>query len=54
MGPQPKRCHLCKAEDHLIADCPSRPQGETRQGNDNGTNNGTVSEKDLSEKKAVK
>ncbi|XP_050342468.1 protein lin-28 homolog [Nymphalis io] len=22
MGPQPKRCHNCKSEDHLIADCP--------------------------------
>lgn len=25
MGPQPKRCHHCKSQDHLIADCPSRP-----------------------------
>ncbi|XP_066999281.2 protein lin-28 homolog [Anabrus simplex] len=25
MGPQPKRCHHCKSEDHLIADCPTRP-----------------------------
>lgn len=23
-GPQPKRCHNCKAEDHLIADCPTK------------------------------
>ncbi|XP_015788739.1 putative uncharacterized protein DDB_G0272516 isoform X1 [Tetranychus urticae] len=22
MGPQPKKCHHCKAVDHLIADCP--------------------------------
>lgn len=22
MGPLPKRCHSCKASDHLIADCP--------------------------------
>ncbi|KOB72421.1 Uncharacterized protein OBRU01_12303, partial [Operophtera brumata] len=22
IGPQPKRCHNCKSEDHLIADCP--------------------------------
>lgn len=21
-GPMPKRCHSCKAVDHLIADCP--------------------------------
>jgi hypothetical protein len=26
MGPQPKRCHHCKSEEHLIADCPSRPE----------------------------
>lgn len=26
MGPQPKRCHSCKSEDHLIADCPARPE----------------------------
>ncbi|XP_014292500.1 protein lin-28 homolog, partial [Halyomorpha halys] len=24
LGPQPKRCHSCKSEDHLIADCPTR------------------------------
>ncbi|GIY42930.1 protein lin-28 homolog [Caerostris extrusa] len=23
LGPQPKRCHSCKSDDHLIADCPS-------------------------------
>lgn len=22
LGPMPKRCHSCKADDHLIADCP--------------------------------
>lgn len=26
MGPQPKRCHYCKSEDHLIADCSQRPE----------------------------
>lgn len=36
MGPQPKRCHNCKSEDHLIADCPQRkekspPVGGTEQ-----------------------
>ncbi|CAG0887610.1 unnamed protein product, partial [Cyprideis torosa] len=25
LGPQPKRCHQCKSEDHLIGDCPDRP-----------------------------
>ncbi|XP_014363746.1 protein lin-28 homolog [Papilio machaon] len=24
IGPQPKRCHNCKSEDHLIADCPAK------------------------------
>ncbi|XP_055702099.1 protein lin-28 homolog [Phlebotomus papatasi] len=24
LGPQPKRCHHCKSEDHLIADCPDK------------------------------
>lgn len=26
LGPQPKRCHNCKSEDHLVADCPSRTE----------------------------
>ncbi|XP_042867473.1 protein lin-28 homolog isoform X1 [Penaeus japonicus] len=34
MGPQPKRCHYCKSEDHLIADCPQRP--EKSKGSDEG------------------
>lgn len=25
-GPLPKRCHSCKSTDHLIADCPDRPE----------------------------
>ncbi|XP_053686783.1 protein lin-28 homolog [Sabethes cyaneus] len=24
-GPQPKRCHHCKGEDHLVANCPTKP-----------------------------
>ncbi|CAG7821827.1 unnamed protein product [Allacma fusca] len=24
LGPQPKKCHHCKSEDHLIGDCPKR------------------------------
>ncbi|EFX79498.1 hypothetical protein DAPPUDRAFT_52316, partial [Daphnia pulex] len=24
VGPQPKRCHQCKSEDHLISDCPNK------------------------------
>lgn len=35
MGPQPKRCHHCKSEDHLIADCPTRKEkkeGEKEEG----------------------
>lgn len=26
LGPQPKRCHNCKSEDHLIAACPTRAE----------------------------
>ncbi|XP_037961473.2 protein lin-28 homolog isoform X1 [Plutella xylostella] len=26
IGPQPKRCHNCKSEDHLIADCPVKEE----------------------------
>ena len=28
LGPQPKRCHQCKAEDHLIGDCPAMARKE--------------------------
>lgn len=31
LGPQPKRCHLCKSEDHLIADCPQKPQDKSEE-----------------------
>ncbi|XP_059612643.1 protein lin-28 homolog [Phlebotomus argentipes] len=24
LGPQPKKCHHCKSEEHLIADCPDK------------------------------
>lgn len=24
LGPLPKRCHTCKSEGHLIADCPNK------------------------------
>ncbi|XP_044766294.1 protein lin-28 homolog [Coccinella septempunctata] len=29
LGPQPKRCHNCSSEDHLIADCPSKTEQKT-------------------------
>lgn len=29
LGPLPKRCHQCKSTDHLIADCPERPERTT-------------------------
>lgn len=32
MGPQPKRCHNCKSEDHLIADCPTRTERQRSGG----------------------
>lgn len=25
-GSLPKRCHHCKKEDHLVADCPEKPE----------------------------
>jgi protein lin-28 len=25
-GSLPKRCHFCKKEDHLVADCPDKPE----------------------------
>ncbi|XP_064546184.1 protein lin-28 homolog [Drosophila montana] len=30
IGPQPKRCHRCRSEDHLHADCPHRSAAVTR------------------------
>ncbi|XP_037939295.1 protein lin-28 homolog [Teleopsis dalmanni] len=29
LGPQPKRCHICKQEDHLFADCPFKKEQGT-------------------------
>lgn len=29
LGPQPKRCHVCKSEDHLVIDCPQKPPPKT-------------------------
>ena len=31
LGPLPKRCHHCKAEDHLIEDCPTLPDEKRKQ-----------------------
>ncbi|XP_068142272.1 protein lin-28 homolog [Drosophila tropicalis] len=31
LGPQPKRCHRCRSEDHLHADCPHRNVTQTSQ-----------------------
>lgn len=32
LGPLPKRCHHCKAEDHLIEDCPTLPDEKKKRG----------------------
>ncbi|UYV80883.1 LIN28B [Cordylochernes scorpioides] len=40
LGPQPKRCHQCKAVDHLIAECPMR--SDKKNNNNNGAKNGDV------------
>jgi protein lin-28 len=34
MGPQPKRCHHCKSDGHLIADCPTRVKKGSDAGDD--------------------
>ncbi|XP_076445850.1 protein lin-28 homolog [Babylonia areolata] len=39
-GPSPKRCHNCKALDHLIADCPERPRGPRGAAGGPGTSGG--------------
>ncbi|XP_063361609.1 protein lin-28 homolog [Cydia amplana] len=31
IDPQPKRCHNCKSEDHLIADCPIKVEKKSDQ-----------------------
>ncbi|XP_073980265.1 protein lin-28 homolog isoform X2 [Rhodnius prolixus] len=36
LGPQPKRCHHCKSEEHLIADCPTRKRNSTSGGTSAG------------------
>ncbi|KAK2715334.1 protein lin-28 homolog [Artemia franciscana] len=28
-GPMPKRCHLCKSEGHLIAECPNKTESRS-------------------------
>lgn len=38
MGPQPKRCHNCKSEEHLIADCPLRTASQ--KGSESGDGKG--------------
>jgi len=37
LGPQPKRCHRCRGEDHLHADCPHRNVVSTEFGNDSSS-----------------
>ncbi|XP_060517824.1 protein lin-28 homolog [Cylas formicarius] len=49
MGPQPKRCHNCKSEGHLIADCPTRQErppkasGSAKENGDTEGQNGDSS-----------
>ncbi|XP_044752509.1 protein lin-28 homolog [Coccinella septempunctata] len=38
LGPQPKRCHNCRSEDHLIADCPSKSEPPKTDSNDSTKN----------------
>lgn len=53
MGPQPKRCHNCKSEEHLIADCPLRserhrtpPGGASEQESDGASGSGGAGRQD--------
>ncbi|XP_035685949.1 protein lin-28 homolog A-like isoform X1 [Branchiostoma floridae] len=43
LEPQPKRCHICKSDDHLKKDCPQRDREEERtrktQGERDNSNN---------------
>jgi len=39
MGPQPKKCHHCKAVDHLIAECPLREEKRLKINVTNGESN---------------
>ena len=58
LGPQPKRCHHCKASDHLIADCTKliekrnkkQPNGEaTVNGSSHGNHTTTTTSEASSE-----
>ncbi|XP_058976701.1 protein lin-28 homolog [Musca domestica] len=35
LGPQPKRCHLCKQDDHLFANCPTKKNQNVDQSSGN-------------------
>ncbi|XP_036671054.3 protein lin-28 homolog [Drosophila suzukii] len=37
LGPQPKRCHRCRGEDHLHADCPHRNVTQNHSNSDNSS-----------------
>ncbi|XP_025829491.1 protein lin-28 homolog [Agrilus planipennis] len=37
LGPQPKRCHNCKSEDHLVADCPFRTERQRTESTASGS-----------------
>jgi len=42
LGPQPKRCHNCKSDDHLIADCPKRTSISDKNKNNTDLPNGDI------------
>lgn len=49
LGPQPKRCHNCKSEDHLIAACPTRTERQFQKPPDQRQNGeGPSSSRDTS------
>lgn len=43
-GPLPKRCHYCKKEDHLVADCPEKEKSDKASEKSAGVSEETTSE----------
>ncbi|XP_032574251.1 protein lin-28 homolog [Drosophila sechellia] len=43
LGPQPKRCHRCRGEDHLHADCPHKNVTQSHSNSKRNSNNSSSS-----------
>ncbi|CAG0923311.1 unnamed protein product [Notodromas monacha] len=53
LGPQPKKCHNCKGEDHLIADCPQRRSDDSRSKSVSSDSSSTAAAPSSSSQSAV-